>query len=242
MSNREFLTRTCIVCSVEKPLSAFLQITGKQGTVYGAICFSCRSAGKTEKAKPHDDERSSTSSGMRIGAKQRLEIEQKQKQEYREREQKREEHAKKHEQVSLNTAERIEKQEKAEKDHRELFIEEKKKAFLNYQSKKMPASIKTLIGQPREQTSAQTVIAEDKIRLEEASKKEEAVKKNEARVTTLDAMGAPIIMSNLNRNNAIFREFLARLPKDSAIVKAFSKTEDPREFIEKTWGPSSRKK
>jgi hypothetical protein len=36
------LTKTCSICGLQKPLTAFLQLAGKQGTIYGDVCGSCR--------------------------------------------------------------------------------------------------------------------------------------------------------------------------------------------------------
>ena len=80
MTNLKKLTRTCSACGIEKPLSAFLQISGTQGTLYGAICATCRSAGITGK-KPTtslDEGTTSASSGSRIGVKEKVFIEKEQ--------------------------------------------------------------------------------------------------------------------------------------------------------------------
>jgi hypothetical protein len=40
------LLKTCSVCGLQKPLSAFLQLSDKGGLTYGHICGHCRLAGK----------------------------------------------------------------------------------------------------------------------------------------------------------------------------------------------------
>ncbi len=267
MANQKILTRICVACGIEKPLSAFLQITGSQGTTYGIICSTCRSAGIKGKAPAptHEDERSSTSSGMRIGAKERLEIDQQKKRDRQESQSREEQEAKKREKTKEDKFERIVETEKAEKTHRETFIEEKKKqAFLNYQSKK-PLSGQSIIGQKKdERASAQ----EEKHRSVEASRKEEAIQ-HEQKITTLDLSGGPVLdqpfTAMTNRESVHFKQFQAWLG-DAPVAKTMSQLyrnnmtnqakaaqekkateiknlekETPREFVEKTWGPSSRK-
>jgi hypothetical protein len=75
MSNR--VTKSCVICGLEKPLTAYLQITGPQGSSYGNICSTCRGSGHGKKVViPHvDDEHSSSSTGLKIDAKKRLKVE-----------------------------------------------------------------------------------------------------------------------------------------------------------------------
>src|SRR3990167_7374031 len=101
MAKREHLTRICTACGMEKPLSAFLQITGAQGTTYGNICSTCRGTGAKEKSSVPalEEEQSSTSSGIRIGSKQKVEIEKEKKRELDELKQHYVEEEKKREQI-----------------------------------------------------------------------------------------------------------------------------------------------
>src|SRR5690349_18583867 len=66
-------TRVCASCGIEKPLAAFLQLSEKHGTVYGNICVTCRSEGKTlKKEDKTEDERTTNPTGARIGAKEKI--------------------------------------------------------------------------------------------------------------------------------------------------------------------------
>src|SRR5438105_2533589 len=72
------LTRVCSICGIEKPLSAFLEISA-QGTRYGVICSSCRAAEKGKKeAKPEEDI-VTLPGGARIGGKEKVFIAKEQK-------------------------------------------------------------------------------------------------------------------------------------------------------------------
>lgn len=66
------LTKTCNSCGEIKPLSAFLQLSGTEGTTYSNICSSCRKT-EIEKAKQKEkDDLSTTSIGHKIDAKVRV--------------------------------------------------------------------------------------------------------------------------------------------------------------------------
>lgn len=72
--NKPNLTRICLSCNVEKPLSAFLQIAGASGTHYGNICAQCRGASSTSKIIFTTDEKQGGGTGARIGAKQKIQM------------------------------------------------------------------------------------------------------------------------------------------------------------------------
>jgi hypothetical protein len=133
------LSKVCINCSLQKPLTAYLQITGPQGSTYGNICSTCRGSGLGKKVTipVHEDTGSSSSStGLKIDAKAKLQadLEKKEALEKRKEAEKkeREELDKKNEaQENRKTA----KKEKEEK-HRQEFIEPNKaKSYIDYQSK-----------------------------------------------------------------------------------------------------------
>ncbi|OGT58331.1 MAG: hypothetical protein A3F14_03435 [Gammaproteobacteria bacterium RIFCSPHIGHO2_12_FULL_43_28] len=65
--NKAMLMKTCSICGLQKPLSAFLQVTGPEGTNYGNICAACR---KTQPEKPtENEEATSSTTGHKIDAK-----------------------------------------------------------------------------------------------------------------------------------------------------------------------------
>lgn len=73
--NQPNLTKTCINCGLHKPLSAFLEMSSSEGTVYGNICSTCRKTAleEMEKRKKADAEGSSTSeSGKKIDGKMKV--------------------------------------------------------------------------------------------------------------------------------------------------------------------------
>src|SRR3990167_11420340 len=71
-SNQPTLSKTCAACGLQKPLSAFLQLTDA-GTSYGNICSTCRKAGADIKKPKTEAEDSTTSvSGHKIDTKTKI--------------------------------------------------------------------------------------------------------------------------------------------------------------------------
>lgn len=65
--NKPALMKTCSICGLQKPLSAFLIITEEEGTTYGNICAACRKAQR--KAIPENDESTTSTTGRTIDSK-----------------------------------------------------------------------------------------------------------------------------------------------------------------------------
>src|SRR5688572_1573377 len=135
------LTKTCLTCGTEKPLTAFLQLTGAEGSSYGSICATCR--GTSAESPPvvieKEEDPSRSSGGFRIGAKEKVFLEKTQK-EFLDLKKAREEKAdQKKFQLSADMIERSEQREKSEKEHRKNYIEARqKKPFLSSDKKAPP--------------------------------------------------------------------------------------------------------
>src|SRR5262245_33172813 len=114
------LTRTCSVCGIEKPLSAFLQLDPTHGTSYGKICAKCRGMGKTNKPAPvatTEDERGTTP-GVGIRAKEKLYADLKREQKIHTLKELYKKEEIKKQAISDEKAERLNLKETAEKKHR----------------------------------------------------------------------------------------------------------------------------
>jgi hypothetical protein len=240
MTKHTPLTRTCTACGIEKPITAFLYLTSKLGTTYGTICATCRGKGIKEKAQKFvaEEERTTTSSGMRIGVKQLLEIELAHKREKEELKSIREEELKKREQDSSEKIESIEEKAKAEKFHRET-----KQSFLNYQTKKTFGT-QSVIGQKKDERFIQSSITNEKQRALEAANVTETLKQEELK-TTLDlSSGSPVFDFHLS-HDATLKRLQSSLSADSPLMKRLSRfykdlqsgqeKDTPKEFVEKTW-------
>ncbi|EKD54396.1 MAG: hypothetical protein ACD_60C00087G0008 [uncultured bacterium] len=218
MTKSKQLTRICTACGMTKPLSAFLQISGTKGTIYGAICSTCRGSGIKEKSNiPAHDEESSTSSSIRIGAKQKVELEKKQKQDYQELKEEQTEEEKKRIEITDEKIENLQNKEKAEKDHREV-IEAKKRGFLNYKAKTLP--LRSDLAPSQKEGTARTALDDNYII--ELNKIEEAFKE-EFQKTTVDLSGAPLLDlqhgGTIKRNNPIFEKFKTWLGPEAMFLK-----------------------
>lgn len=122
------LTRTCAICGIEKPLSAFLQLDKNHGTSYGKVCAKCRSQGKTIKPTPTatEDERSTAPSGIGIRGKEKIYADIKRDQKIHSLKELYKKELTKKEDVKDEKIERTNTIEAGEKKHREFYIDAKK--------------------------------------------------------------------------------------------------------------------
>jgi hypothetical protein len=138
------ITKTCINCGLQKPITAFLQITGAEGTSYGSICSTCRGSGMGKVVvitTPDEESGSSTGMGNRIDAKAKAHIDATNKNEEEKQKVSDKEEREKLEDGVDEHLERKEMKHAAERRHREEFLETKKQdSFLNFQPKN-PAAI-----------------------------------------------------------------------------------------------------
>lgn len=137
MEKKSPLTRTCFSCGIEKPLAAFLQLSGTQGTLYGNICADCRNIDIRNKKQNLDtEERGRSSTGIRIDSKVKVQREIDQKIALQKQKDDHLEENKKLEKDSADKSEQIISKEKGEKDHRTRYIEAKQKRdFLGLKQK-----------------------------------------------------------------------------------------------------------
>jgi hypothetical protein len=147
------LTKTCVSCGVQKPLSAFLQISGTQGTTYGNVCASCRKTNIEKAPKPTEPEESTTSTtGVKIDSKTKVKAEF-DKREYRKQveEDYFEERDKKDEKHTHRT-QKTENISQDEKKHRNSFLE--KRSFLDSSKKSNTSNPSQVFGGETQQTAA----------------------------------------------------------------------------------------
>ena len=263
MEKQRPLNRTCLSCGLEKPLAAFLQISGTQGTVYGNICSTCRSTGaKSKTIVPKtdiDDEEGSESSGYRIDNKMKVqeEIERKRLDKKTKELDQLERRAL---EDSLNKkTDRKDAKEKGEKEHRKDIDTKKQKGFLSTQTGTKPnnqSAIDRATHQERGFIQSHQEIIENQ--------NQESAIKEEIRNTTIDLSqefrDPQFGESGLRFQSEIFRAFRARLGpganinakiRDMFIKKENKagdsnepiKEKDPlNEYADKNWNPSGSPK
>jgi len=118
MDKSSQLTRICSSCGVQKPLSAFLQLGGTQGTTYGTICSDCRRSVLAPKQPPSQKEGDeSTKSGFRIGAKAKITADLEKKRQFQDLKESHQIEKRRREELKEKTEVTKEIKEKAEKDH-----------------------------------------------------------------------------------------------------------------------------
>lgn len=123
------LTKTCASCGVQKPLSAFLQIAGMQGSTYGNICSSCRKA-HLEKPVPKEPEDSTTSrTGAKIDAKAKVQAEIDKREARKELEETYIEEREKKDEKQIHHIQKVDTLIKDEKKRRESFLD--RRSFLD---------------------------------------------------------------------------------------------------------------
>lgn len=129
------LTKTCMNCGQQKHLSAFLEMSGTEGTAYGNICSTCRKTMLDElqrRKKTEAEGSTTTESGHKIDTKAKVqgtidkrELVQRTDEEYHAERKVDAEDGKEKKQVKFNT-------ESGQRKHREDFL--KKRPFLGKDS------------------------------------------------------------------------------------------------------------
>lgn len=234
------LTKTCTSCGIQKPLSAFLQLSSKESATYGSICSTCRQANRDKKPKDVEDA-SRTSTTATIDTKSKVQAEIDQKKQFQQTE---EDYHAERDKDALNESDRTKKTDignKDQKKHRDSLLG--RRSFL-VADKKTPAS-----STPTEraaQTAAQEAHNVDQVNKQETATKEDLKEKD------ID-LSAPVEDTRFGKKEKYkgtsFQHF--SYAQSSIIGKSFTdsqaKTQEsakdtPSEFIEKNWGPGSKKR
>lgn len=157
MDKNQKLTRVCLSCGLDKPLAAFLQITGTQGTVYGNICSTCRSnQARTKVNTPQLDEEAAGSSGLKIDSKTRFKMEKIQLELDQKKHQEKLDHTEKRDKQALEKSTSIDIKEKAERYHRKEIETKKQTKFLSDKKQSTPSEKTFIIDQQKpSETAAQ---------------------------------------------------------------------------------------
>lgn len=210
------LTRTCAVCGLQKPLAAFLQISGEHGTLYGNICAACRGSGRTIKNPKLSDEKEKGGASLRIGSKEKIYAEKDQRQKIKDIKELFNKEAKRREAL---TQQKLEATEEKEKERKEKLFLDPKQGFLAKNSLIKESNRK-------ESVEATTVKKAQDIRemMVENIKMEDALRQ-EIQMTTAD-LAVPYIEPqtwHLRYHGEHFLRFKAWLGTSSPIVTALER-------------------
>lgn len=259
MEKQNRLTRHCNACGIEKPLSAFLQVSGAQGTSYGDICSTCRSLPPKEKPASIEEEPDNTDSGFRIGGKERVRVEKEQVRQFKDTKEKQTQDTKRREKITLTKFEEQDTKGKTEKEHRETYLD-RKRDYLDYKTKKPIVSQQSIIQRKIVEGNITTQTTERQ-QVIEAKKVQDAIRE-EIKLTTVD-FTAPLQTGQAGEvrfHNPIFQNFKnwlgssapiskamdqlnqKNLGKENATEKKLDQKDPIIDYIEKTWSSTSRKR
>lgn len=237
------LFKTCSACGQQKPLSAFLQMTGPNGTTYGTICTDCRKANADKLPAQEQDETTTSNTGLKVDSKAKVadDLEKNKlrfetdEQYYEEREEKDVSNSAEIEKTNVKSTD--------EKKHRDFL---KRNTFIG------KSTTTTESRHFSEQKRVQDVQTENTMNAAHAEKQTESAKsEQQEKEVKLDASTDTGIAGKIKYTQGqAFKEF-ARW-SGGALGKTFSQpaqtadkapgVETPSEVIEKNWGPSSRRK
>lgn len=132
------LTKTCSSCGLQKPLSAFLEMAGPQGTTYGNICATCRKANRDKASASKEREEDTTSeTGFSIGNKEKAKSDSDKRKLRHDTEESYHEERDKKEEKTIITKDKVKETLKKQIEHRKSFLE--KPTFLDNKTKQTAA-------------------------------------------------------------------------------------------------------
>lgn len=134
------LKKVCAACGIEKPLSTFLQFTGK-GNTYGQICSTCRAAGKSESK---DESAGGRAVEHGRSNKERVYAETEQKKQIKDLRELYRQELNKKEETKEKKNDLAQKIEQERKEHRQ-FLDTKQTTFLDKKREKIETAIENVL-------------------------------------------------------------------------------------------------
>lgn len=122
------LTKTCLNCGQQKPLTAFLEMSVSHGTAYGNVCSTCRKTAMeaAERRKKTEAEGSTTSeTGHKIDSKTKIHHDIDNREHANRTEEEYHEERKLDEEISVEKIEKNDQRTQIEKKHREDFLKKR---------------------------------------------------------------------------------------------------------------------
>lgn len=228
MSKINTLSKTCVSCGLEKPLSAFLVMSGTKGTTYGNICASCR---KTipNKNKPHQkdtEESISGGSGFKIDSKARVKAELDKRQEFKRVD---ELYHEDRDKDATEQSVKIEKGQiikKDEKKHRQAYLE--KRSFLDKKTDRTPSQQQVTNAQIEQQLNVDNPLSNTRIGVEEKYKGETF-----NRFKAWLGKSSPIVQA---------AERASQKPSEKSTTKGKNEKEVLKDYINEAFKPGSKRR
>ena len=211
------LTKTCAICGVLKPLSAFLQFDNASGASYGSICSVCRKTHPDGFKRKTEAEGSTTSqTGHNIDSKAKVfsdidKAQQKQRIE--------DEYHKERDENEVIETKQIEKKEniaKDEKNHRKSFLE--KRSFISAEK----IALKDTKPTASKYAEAANKTASDEKLSRETTANKEKIAKDEKKLSEFDFTApvlTPGVTGQIRYQGQAFQQFRQWLGNGAPIVK-----------------------
>lgn len=225
-NNQPALTKTCLGCGLIKPLSAFLQISSDDGTLYGTICANCRQAGITAPKGQEWEDSSSSDTQHTIDTKSKVKSESDKRAKQQAAEDRYFDDRDKAESQVSKTTSKQQITQHGEKKHRDSYL--KNRSFLDSN---------------KPNTVSDSSVHGSEAQIREAGRFDFSAPFEGSRV------------SQIKHTGEHYQRFKTWLGKSSPIVQNAERNnpeqkkesqqptgKDVEELIDKTWGPGSRKR
>lgn len=226
-------TKTCSACGIEKPLSAFLHMSGKESGSYGSVCATCRGANRDQGKSKDIEEGSRTSTTVTIDTKSKVKGEQDTEKHLNKVEEDYHEERDKDELIENERLQKVDTTQKEERKHRESILG--RRSFLS-----ATRPITTPIT-PTERANQQA--AREAHNVAETTK-QETTTKEDLKEKEID-LTAPVEDTRFGKKEKHKGIGMDELRKQAPLFRTFSaapsepRKDTPSEFIEKKWGPGS---
>ncbi|MBA3662521.1 MAG: hypothetical protein H0W64_12385 [Gammaproteobacteria bacterium] len=235
--NNPTLTKTCSSCGIQKPLAAFLEMGGPEGTTYGTICASCRKANRDKPRNKEHDDSTTSHTGLKIDAKAKVQDDTDKKERLvRTEEEYYEEREKEFEEDKLQTK-KSQVNIKAQKQHRESFLNRRPLVETNKTPPVIPANAPSEIARQEEKADFTNPFIDTQI----AGKIKYAASPTHQQFMKRLPQSAPVRQAAEQAQKGAAQ----KIENEKAhIKKAQEQKRDnaSTEYIEQKWSPSSRRR
>ena len=212
------LMKTCASCGQRKPLSAFLQISGPEGSTYTNICAACRKTTLASYKKREKDGTTTSDTSHTIDTKSKVKADTEKRDLSKQIEEEYFEDREENQQTAIKQIDITEKHIRSEKEHRETYL--KKNIFQDNKNLVEPSKIHGGITETREAEAFNFNAPMEDTRMPK-------IKHSGAifqQFKSLLGKGAPIAKGT------------------EPAAKQTPTQKDITEYIDNTWGPGSKKR
>lgn len=218
------LMKTCSNCGQRKPLSAFLQISGPEGSTYTNICAACRKTTLASDINREKDGTTSSDTSHTIDTKSKVKADTEKRDLNKQIEEQYFEEREENQQTQIKQIDKKEKYVRSEKEHRETYL--KKNIF---QDSKKPVEASKIHGGITQSREAETFNFNAPM--------------EDTRTPKIKHGGVSFqhFISWLGKSAPIAKG-MEPAAKSTDGAKQTPTQKDVTEYIDNTWGPGSKKR